>query len=79
MIMYFVTDFNPKDADLFHRAGSEDILVSYWVLQSGRDPEGKIKAFYDQLHGLKEPKLQYTETGEVIKSKRGNSDEIEDD
>jgi len=75
MVVHFVTDFNPKDADLFCRAGTENVLVSYWVLQNGKNPDGKMKAFHDQLHGLVPPKLQYTETGEVIKKERGATDE----
>jgi len=75
MIVHFVTDFNPKDADLFYRAGSDNVLVSYWVLQNGKNPGIKMKSFYDQLHGLVPPKLQYTETGEVIKKERGVKNE----
>lgn len=71
MIMYFVTDFNVKDADLFRKAGSEDILVSFWILQNGKTSNAKIVDFYDHIHGLKPPEVelqtleqQYTNTAE---------------
>ena len=65
MIMYFVTDFNPKDADLLHTAGVEDVLVSFWILQTAT-VGAKINTFYKQLHGINPPKLVYSETGEVV-------------